>query len=56
MERKKDTRKKVHKWVKEERGKGRDVRVGYARVKVEGRWKNWRKIKRNLEKKKYAMF
>lgn len=40
---------KIFKWVKEEREKSRYVKMG--RVKVEGKWVNWREIEQEIEEK-----
>lgn len=43
------TQEKIHKWVKEEREKGRDVKVGYARVRIGGNWRKWEEVEREIE-------
>lgn len=40
---------KISKWAKEEREKGSEVKVGYARAKIGGIWKKWEDIKKELE-------
>lgn len=42
---------KIYRWVKEERSNGREIKVGYARVNIEGRWIKWGDIERKLERK-----
>jgi len=41
------TQERINKWVKEQRGKGKEVRSGLARVRIEGRWRRWRRLRRN---------
>lgn len=45
------TQKKIYKWVKEERAEGRNIKIRYARVKIEGIWRDRREIERDIEKK-----
>lgn len=42
---------KIYRWVQEERSNGREIKVGYARVNIEGRWIKWGDIERKLERK-----
>lgn len=42
---------KIYRWVKEERSNGREIKVGFARVNIEGRWIKWGDIERKLERK-----
>lgn len=43
---------KINKWAWEERNKGKEVKVGYRRVRVEGVWKKWEEIDKVLEKER----
>lgn len=42
---------KIYRWAKEERSNGREIKVGYARVNIEGSWIKWGDIERKLERK-----
>lgn len=41
------TQEKIYKWIKE----GREVKVGYARVKVDGKWRDWEEIEKDMARK-----
>jgi len=45
------TQERINKWVKEQREKGKEVRSGLARVKIEGKWRRWEEIEEELEGK-----
>lgn len=32
-------------------GKGRELKVGYARVKVDGKWRDWEEIEKDMARK-----
>lgn len=38
----------IYRWVKEEREreKEKDIKIGYVRVKTDGKWKNWGEIEK----------
>lgn len=40
---------KIHKWAKEEREKGKEIKIGYARVGIGDTWRKWDEIERELE-------
>jgi len=42
------TQERINKWVKEQRGKGKEVRSGLARVRIEGKWRRWEEIEEEL--------
>jgi len=42
------TQERINKWVKEQREKGKEVRSGLARVRIEGKWRRWEKIEEEL--------
>lgn len=39
---------RIGRWVREERDKGREVKAGYARVRIEGRWVRWEEVEQGL--------
>lgn len=43
---------RINRWAKEQRGRGREIKVGKGRVKVEGRWKKWEEIKQKEGKER----
>lgn len=43
---------RINRWAKEQRGKGREVKVGKGRVKVGGRWKKWEEIEQKEGKER----
>lgn len=36
----------MNSWAREKRKEGVEVKVGYGKVRVAGRWKEWKEIKR----------
>jgi len=38
---------KINKWVKEQRGKGLEVKAGIGRVRVKGIWRSWKDIEKD---------
>lgn len=36
---------RINKWVKEEKEKGKDVKIGFTKVRINGIWKKWQKRK-----------
>jgi len=32
---------KINKWVKEQKGKGLEVKIGIGRVRIKGVWRSW---------------
>jgi len=42
------TQERINKWVKEQRGKGKEVRSGLAKVRIEGRWRRWEEVEEEL--------
>lgn len=45
-----EVQEKIYKWVKREEEKGKDVKVAFARVKIEDKWVKWEEIERSLSK------
>jgi len=45
------TQERINKRVKEQRGKGKEVRSGLARVRIEGKWRRWEEIEEKLGEK-----
>ncbi|XP_024888803.1 uncharacterized protein LOC112465472 [Temnothorax curvispinosus] len=39
----------IYRWVKVQKSNGVDVKAGYARVRINGVWKSWEEVSRNLE-------
>ncbi|XP_020295824.1 golgin subfamily A member 6-like protein 22 [Pseudomyrmex gracilis] len=42
----------IYKWVKEKREKGEEVKIGTGKVKIQGKWRQWRDIQREMETEK----
>lgn len=42
-------------WVKGEKEKGKNIKVGYATVKIDDRWVNWEVTEKELEKRIVGM-
>lgn len=40
---------KINIWAKEEREKGKEVKIGYARVRIGGVWRKWEDVEKELE-------
>ncbi|XP_020296584.1 histone-lysine N-methyltransferase, H3 lysine-79 specific-like [Pseudomyrmex gracilis] len=40
---------KIHRWAKEKREKGEEVKIGTRKVKIKGNWRQWRDIQREME-------
>ncbi|XP_020298886.1 golgin subfamily A member 6-like protein 22 [Pseudomyrmex gracilis] len=38
----------IYKWVKEKREKGEEVKIGTGKVKIQGKWRQWRDIQREM--------
>lgn len=43
---------KIHRWPKEEREKGKEVKIGYARVRVKDTQRKWEEIEGEIEANK----
>lgn len=39
---------RIYKWVRREKEKGREVKAGYAKVRVEGKWVKWEDMERKF--------
>lgn len=39
---------KIGRWVRAERDRGKEVKTGYARMRIEGRWVRWEDIEQGL--------
>lgn len=44
----KKVQERLNRWAKIEREKGRDIKVGFAKVRVRGVWKKWEEVEREL--------
>lgn len=42
----------MSKWAREKRRGGKEVKVGYRRVRVEGKWRNQEDVEKELEKER----
>ncbi|XP_020298178.1 golgin subfamily A member 6-like protein 22 [Pseudomyrmex gracilis] len=38
----------IYKWVKEKREKGEEMKIGTGKVKIQGKWRQWRDIQREM--------
>ncbi|XP_020297295.1 golgin subfamily A member 6-like protein 6 [Pseudomyrmex gracilis] len=43
------TQEEIHRWVKEKREKGEEVKIGTEKVKIKENWRQWRDIQREME-------
>lgn len=46
------TQEQITRWAKGQRAKGEEIKVGFGRIRIKGRWKSWAKIKQEEEKEK----
>jgi len=37
---------KINKWVKEQKGKGLEVKIGVGRIRIKGVWRSWTDIEK----------
>lgn len=44
----KKVQERLNRWAEIEREKGRDIKVGFAKVRVGGVWKKWEEVEREL--------
>lgn len=45
---KRKRQEEIGKWAKKERGKGKDVKVGFGRVNMNGIWRKWEKVEKDM--------
>ena len=45
-------KKRINKWVKEQKGERKDIKIGLGKVKIDEIWKTWNVIEREDEKKR----
>lgn len=49
------TQERINRWVKEEREKSKEVKSGFARVRIERKWRRWQEIEEELGRKENKM-
>lgn len=47
--RERETQREMVQWAKVERGKGRNVKIGYHKLRIEDKWISWQAIKNEKE-------
>lgn len=43
---------RMNRWAKDQREKGKDIRIGFGRVKIDGMWKSWTEISQREEQER----
>lgn len=48
-----EIQREVVQWAKTERSNGREIKIGFHKVMVEGKWINWQTLKRRMEQQDF---